>query len=102
MPAQLYLRKKDQDQLLALLRVHLPGVSAWAYGSRVNGTAHETSDLDVALRASNLEPINPSALSDFQEALSQSNIPILVDVHDWSRLPKTFHAEITKKHIALV
>lgn len=98
---QLYLRAQDHQRVLELLRQHLPGVSAWAYGSRVNGSAHEASDLDLALRPSNLEPISASSLSQFQEALSQSNIPILVDVHDWSRLPKSFHAEIAKHHVVL-
>ncbi len=98
---QLYLREQDKQRLMELLREYLPGVKAWAYGSRVNGTAHEASDLDLALRSSGLESISASSVFRFQEALSQSNIPILVDVHDWLRLPKSFQAEIAKRHVEL-
>jgi uncharacterized protein len=101
MAEQLYLREKDQQRLLALLRQHLPGVTAWAYGSRVKGQAHEASDLDLALLSSNQKPISASALSQFQDALSDSNIPILVDVHEWSSLPVSFHVEIARHHIVL-
>jgi uncharacterized protein len=101
MSQQLHLRDKDRQRLMELLKQHMPGVTAWAYGSRVNGMAHEASDLDLALRPKHLVPISASAMSQFQEALAQSNIPILVDVHDWSRLPKSFHAEIAKNHVVL-
>ncbi|MDD2814446.1 MAG: hypothetical protein PHP00_01735 [Thiotrichaceae bacterium] len=38
---QLFLRDKDKQQLQQLLTQYLPTV--WAYGSRVNGDAHEAS-----------------------------------------------------------
>ena len=98
---QLYLREQDKQRLLALLNQYLPHVKAWAYGSRVKGQAHEASDLDIALRAPDLRPINVSDLSRFQEALTNSNIPILIDVREWSKLPSSFHQEIQKNHIEL-
>lgn len=101
MSAQLYLRAKDQERLVHLLREYLPGVSALAYGSRVTGRAHEASDLDLALRSPDRHPISVHALSEFRQALSDSNIPILVDAHDWARLPSSFHAEIERQHVAL-
>src|SRR5579862_4525512 len=33
--------------LLDLLRQNVPDAEVWAYGSRVNHTAHEASDLDL-------------------------------------------------------
>lgn len=97
----LFLREKDQQQLLRLLADYLPNVSAWAYGSRVNGDAHDTSDLDIVLRSVDLEPIPLLALEDFLEALKESPLPILVEARDWARLPESFHQEILKKYVVL-
>ena len=64
----------------------------WAYDSRVNGNAHEGSDLDLAV-------INP--LLQLREALSDSNLPILVDVMDWARIPEAFQKEIKKNYMVV-
>lgn len=97
----LRLREKDRHKLLQLLERHLPAVSAWAYGSRVNGDAHDTSDLDLVLRSADLSPIPLGPLDDFLEAVRESNIPILVEARDWARLPESFHREILKKYCVL-
>ncbi|MEW6038619.1 MAG: nucleotidyltransferase domain-containing protein [Pseudomonadota bacterium] len=97
----LRLREKDRQTLLRLLERHLSGVSAWAYGSRVNGDAHDASDLDLVLRSADLSPIPPGPLDDFLEAVRESNIPILVEGRDWARLPESFHREILKKYCVL-
>ncbi len=47
----LFLRDKDKQKLLDLLDQYIPTVEAWAYGSRVNGEAHDASDLDLVLRS---------------------------------------------------
>ena len=95
------IREKDRAALLQPLERHLPGVTAWAYGSRVNGTAHEASDLDLVLRSPDLSPIPWLALDDLVTALRESNIPILVEARDWARLPEAFHREILKQYVVL-
>ena len=93
------------DRYLALLReilrVHVPDSEVWAYGSRVNGNAHEGSDLDLVLRntADLGQPQN--TLFELKEAISESNIPILVDVLDWARLPEIFHAGIEERYVVI-
>lgn len=101
MTPSLLIRAQDREALLQLLDRHLPGVTAWAYGSRVNGTAHEASDLDIVLRSRDLSPIPWLALDDFVTALRESNIPILVEARDWARLPEAFHREILKEYVML-
>ena len=96
-----YLRDKDRGLLIDLLQKYLPSVTAWAYGSRVKGEAHDTSDLDIVLRSPDLSPIPISKLEAFKEALKESNIPILVEARDWARLPESFHREILKAYIKL-
>ena len=101
MTPSLLIRAQDREALRQLLERHLPGVTAWAYGSRVNGTAHEASDLDLVLRSPDLSPIPRLALDDFLTALRESNIPILVEARDWARLPEAFHREILKHYVVL-
>lgn len=100
--ATLELPEAYRSELLALLRTHAPQAEVWAYGSRVSGGSHATSDLDLVLR-------NPADLAAPQagwlalrEALSESNLPILVDVLDWARIPEAFRREIEREHEVLV
>jgi len=99
--SKLYLRDKDKQRLLKLLADYLPNVTAWAYGSRVKGEAHEASDLNLVLRSADLSRIPIDALEDFLQALNDSNIPILVEARDWARLPVSFHEEILKNYVVL-
>lgn len=99
--SQLYLREQDRKRLVELLAAHLPAVTAWAYGSRVNGDAHESSDLDLVLRSPDLSAIPLDALDTFLEALRETNIPILIEARDWARLPEAFHQEILKGYVVL-
>ena len=88
--------------LETLLREHLPDVDVWAYGSRVNGRAHDGSDLDLVLRGPGLEKIPSGRLAAFEDAMRESNIPFLVEARDWARLPERFHREIEREHVVLV
>lgn len=101
MTERLELPCRYRRQIEALLRVCLPGVEAWVYGSRVNSKSHSGSDLDLALRSPTLKPIPDILLREFVAALERSNIPILVQAHDWARLPESFHREIECNHVAL-
>ena len=101
MTERLDLPGRYRRQIEALLRACLPEVEAWAYGSRVNGRSHPGSDLDLALRTPTLEPIPDALLREFTAALERSNIPILVQAHDWARLPESFHREIERNHVVL-
>lgn len=95
------LPERHRSTLQTLLAKHVPRAQVWAYGSRVNGNAHEGSDLDLVLR-------NPVDLAqdvpgwfELKEALQASNLPMLVDVHLWSRLPQAFHANIEAAYVVL-
>ena len=76
-----------------------PQAKVWTYGTRVTGKAHEGSDLDLVVRY----PIGAerSSLGALGAALSDSDIPILVDVHDWDRIPQEFCSEIEKAHVVI-
>ena len=99
MTERLDLSRRYQQQIEALLQEHLPELEAWAYGSRINGRGHPGSDLDLVLRSPTLEPVPWDRYVDFADALEQSNIPILVQAHDWARLPESFHREIERDYV---
>jgi predicted nucleotidyltransferase len=99
--SRLLLPARHLHTLQTLLAQHVPHAEVWAYGSRVNGGAHEGSDLDVVLR-------NPADLAqdvedwfELKEALQESTLPMLVEVHLWSRLPKAFHPNIEAGYVVL-
>lgn len=99
---RLLLLPKHRQLLGELLQKYLPNVEVWAYGSRVNGRAHAGSDLDLVLRGPKLQKIPFNQLSDFEEAVRESNIPFLIDVRDWARLPERFRREIERGYVAFV
>lgn len=99
--SQLDLPAKDLLLLQKILRHYVPNVQVWAYGSRVNGGAHECSDLDLVLRTPGNLSARISNLITLEEALQDSALPILVDVHDWAQLPNEFHHAIEHAYIEL-
>lgn len=99
---KLAIAPHDRDELCRLLQSHLPHEEVWAYGSRVNGTGHDTSDLDLVVRhPADLTAQQGFALSELRDALSESNLPLLVDLHDWATLPPAFWANINEQHVVL-
>ena len=100
MADRLALPLRYRDQLESLLREHVPGIEVWAYGSRVNGESHDGSDLDLVLRGPALEPLD-GGFFDLLEAIEKSNVPILVQAHDWATLPESFHREIERDYVVV-
>lgn len=99
--SRLKLSDKHLHRLQTLLAEYVPHAEVWVYGSRVTGGAHEGSDLDLVLR-------NPADLTQdvegwiaLKEALQNSTLPILVEVHLWSCLPKTFHPRIEAGYVVV-
>jgi predicted nucleotidyltransferase len=89
------------QEIAALLRCHVPDAEVWAYGSRVSGGAQVCSDLDLVVRDPTdlTQPV--TGVSALREALRDSLIPIVVDVHDWAALPVAFRHEIDARHHVL-
>ena len=97
---KLDLPERYRRQLLTLLDTHVPEAEVWAYGSRVRGTNHEASDLDIVLRGPQLAKLGYE-YPELVEAVRESTIPILIDIFDWARLPESFHREIERNYVVL-
>ena len=102
MSDRLDLPRRYREQVEAILRDKVPDADVWAYGSRVDGTSYDTSDLDLVVRSPGLKPISTREMQALREAFSESNIPLFVETHDWARLPDSFHREIEKNYIPLI
>ena len=87
--------------LLALLEQYVPDSEVWVYGSRVEGRSHAASDIDLVVRNSDdLTQAHPK-LWELKDALAESNLPVLVDVMDWARVPEHFRQGMQKSHVVL-
>lgn len=95
------LRAKDKQALLQIFSaLNLP-VEIWAYGSRVSGSAHEGSDLDLVIRSRQLAALPLGAVDQLNEKIKDSNIPILIELRDWAMLPESFQRNIEKHYEVL-
>ncbi|MEM1327052.1 MAG: nucleotidyltransferase domain-containing protein [Bacteroidota bacterium] len=80
------LLDRHKKMLLDLIEKYLPThIDIIVYGSRADGTAHDMSDLDLALHSKDDKPINSDILFSFKTAVRKSNLPMLVDIFDWHR-----------------
>ncbi len=84
------------EKVRTILRQHVPQCEVRAFGSRVNGTAKDYSDLDLAV-------VGPDKLSDdtlrhVKEAFEESDLPFRVDVLDWHATSPEFQKVIEKQY----
>ncbi len=71
-----------------------PEARVIAFGSRTKGAAVRMSDLDLAIDAG--RPLKLLELARVREAMSESNLPMIVDVVDWQSLQPTIREEIER------
>ncbi len=98
MTANLGLSVSQRGLLEQLLAQYLPGVTVWAYGLRVKGSAQPNSDLDLVAFA---PPGLKRQVSELREALEESNLPCIVDLHVWDELPASFQDNIHAGHLVV-
>jgi predicted nucleotidyltransferase len=99
--ASLDLRPELLAMVQKILATYLPEAEIIAYGSRVTGTAHEGSDLDLVARDPRKPMIPVGNLGEVRDAFSESNLPILVDIFDWAQIPDSFREEIERSGVVV-
>ena len=90
---------EQRETILSLLERHLPGTTAWAYGSRVKRTSRPTSDLDLVVFAT---PEQGRRVGDLREAFEEGGLPFPVDLFVWDEVPENFRKRIEADHVVLV
>lgn len=48
-----------------------------------------------------MHTLNTAALEKVLDALQESDLPYLVDLHDWANLPKAFREQISRSYCEL-
>ncbi|MEO7119641.1 MAG: nucleotidyltransferase domain-containing protein [Ginsengibacter sp.] len=92
------LHEKDKQTLRRIFSAIEAPIEVWAYGSRVSSTAHEGSDLDLVVRSKDCQKLSSDIFMDLKEKIRESNIPIVVELFDWARLPESFHHNIEAQY----
>lgn len=94
------IKSKDLVLVQTILRKQVPGCTVWAFGSRVLGTAHSYSDLDLILLTN--KPLDWGMLFHLKEAFAESDLPFKVDIVDWSSITPAFQALIRKQYEVVI
>lgn len=92
--SEIMVKQEFLEELKSILKKTVPNAKILAYGSRVNGSAHAGSDLDIAVKGD-------GDIAALKAALENSNIPFLVDVVQFDNLPDSFKKEILKNFVEL-
>ena len=89
-----------RSQVLDIIRRRLPDARIWVYGSRAKGRARRYSDLDLMLDDHG-KPILLNVMGDLDEDFDESNLPIIVDLHDMTLTDEAFLARVSKDFLLL-
>ncbi len=92
---KLNIKPEHYKMLTEIFDNYCPQAEIWAYGSRLNGDSHEGSDLDLVVKSFGEPNLQ---LENLKSLLSDSNIPFLIDINEFDKLPKSFQEEITKNY----
>ena len=95
---RLFIKPQYLQILLDVFKNYCPDAEIWAYGSRINGEAHEASDLDLVVKSFN--DVNKS-LFELKELINDSDIPIIVEILDFNNVPASFQKEILKDYVVI-
>lgn len=94
----LFIEPRHLKMLTDIFDNYCPNAEIWAYGSRIKGNAHSGSDLDLVVKNFNSQT---AKLSELRQLINDSNIPFLVDINEFDKLPKSFQEEIKKNFIEI-
>lgn len=94
---KLIIESKYLNILQNIFAEYCPDSEIWVYGSRIDGSAHSGSDLDLVVRKHGSD-FNFAKLKD---VLNESDIPFLIDINIFDELPKSFQQEILRNYIVL-
>ena len=89
----------DPDEkkiVLDIIAEFAPDCEVYAFGSRVNGTYRDTSDLDLAFARPNGDKLSISQWGDLKEAFGESDLVFRVDVVDYNGVEPRFREIIDR------
>ena len=97
---ELQLSPEHLRMVREVLAHWLPDAQVLAFGSRVTGAARKFSDLDPAIVSST--PLDWRLLGKVRDAFEDSDLPICVDVVDWSQADAGFKAMVERQGMVVL
>lgn len=82
-----------------ILAHHVPEYDVWLFGSRATGKAKQHSDLDLVLVTR--KPLPTLQMANLRTAFEESDLPIRVDLVDWSLISPEFREVIQKQYAVI-
>ena len=89
-----------KQQVLEIIRRRLPDATVWVYGSRAKGRARRYSDLDLMLDDRG-RAIPWSVLGNLDEDFDESDLPIIVELHDMAATDANFLERVRNDFLPL-
>jgi len=86
------VEEKYLAEIRRILGEYVSDCEVRVFGSRIEGKAHDFSDLDLVLVGS--EKLNWRRIELLKDAFASSNLPMTVDVIDWHAISDEFRAVI--------
>jgi type I restriction enzyme S subunit len=83
-----------------IFKKYLPHTKVVLYGSRARGTKKRYSDIDLCIMSD--APTNDRVLSQLKDAMSESNLPVRVDITDWATTSHNFQQIIAANSEVLI
>lgn len=93
------LTPAEAKTVSSLLTRYLYGTEIWAFGSRTNGNATPTSDLDLVAFTTTEQA---TLIESVREAFEASDLRFRVDLLSWQAVPESFRKEIDRQHVVLL
>ena len=97
---ELQLSPEHLRMIREVLAHWLPDAQVLAFGSRVSGTARKFSDLDLAIVSST--PLDWCLLGKVRDAFEDSDLPICVDLVDWSQADAGFKTMVERQGMVVL
>lgn len=92
------VKKKHLEELEKIFGEYCPNAEIWAFGSRIKNESHSGSDLDLVVKS--FHEANKT-VSELRELLNDSDIPFLVEMLDFKKIPESFQREILKDYVQI-
>ena len=92
---RLNIKPEYLEMLQDVFKKYCPYAEIWVYGSRIKNQSHDGSDIDMVVKNFN---DNNKNLSELKQFLNDSNVPFLMDIEEFDKLPDYFQKEILKDY----
>ncbi|MBR1681222.1 hypothetical protein IJ707_05470 [bacterium] len=92
---RLNIKPEYLKMLQDVFEQYCPHAEIWVYGSRIKNRSHDGSDIDMIVKNFN---DNSKNLPELKQLLNDSNVPFLMDIEEFDKLPDYFQKEILKDY----